>query len=48
MRCQFSGDNSNDENVSLDGQVVPMNDTFSYLRSMLYSDGGIDEYVSHR
>jgi Reverse transcriptase (RNA-dependent DNA polymerase) len=26
MRCQFSGDNSNDEDVSLDGQVVSMND----------------------
>jgi hypothetical protein len=45
---QFSGDNSNDENVSLDGQVVSMNDTFRYLGSMLQSDGGINEDVSHR
>jgi hypothetical protein len=48
MRCQFSGNNSEDENVSLDGQVVSMNDTFWYLRSMLQSDGGIDENISHR
>jgi hypothetical protein len=48
MRCQFSGENSNDGDVSLDGRVVPMNDTFRYLRSMLQSDGEIDEDVSHR
>jgi Reverse transcriptase (RNA-dependent DNA polymerase) len=28
MRCQFNEDNSNDGNVSLDRQVVLMNDTF--------------------
>jgi Reverse transcriptase (RNA-dependent DNA polymerase) len=28
IMCQFSGDNSDDGDVSLDGQVVPMNDTF--------------------
>jgi hypothetical protein len=48
MRCQFSGENSDDEDASLDGRVVPMNDTFRYLRSMLQSEGEIDEYVSHR
>jgi hypothetical protein len=48
MRCQFSGDNLNDEDVSLDGQVVHMNDTFRYLRSMLQSDRGINENVSHK
>jgi hypothetical protein len=48
MRCQFSGENSDDEDVSLDGQVVPMNDTFQYLGSMLQSEGEIDEDVSHR
>jgi hypothetical protein len=26
MMCQFSGNNSNDEDVSLDEQVVPIND----------------------
>jgi hypothetical protein len=48
MRCQFSRENSEDGDVSLDGQVVPMNDTFRYLGSMLQSDGEIDEYVSHK
>jgi hypothetical protein len=48
MRCQFSGKNSDDRDVSLDGRVVPMNDTFRYLGSMLQSDGEIDEDVSHR
>jgi hypothetical protein len=32
----------------LDGRVVPMNDTFRYLGSMLQSEGEIDEDVSHR
>jgi hypothetical protein len=48
MRCQLSGENLDDRNVSLDGRVVPMNDTFWYLRSMLQSEGEIDEDVSHR
>jgi Reverse transcriptase (RNA-dependent DNA polymerase) len=48
MRCQFSGENSDDGDVSLDGQVVSMNDTFRYLRSMLQSEGEIDKDVSHR
>jgi hypothetical protein len=48
MRYQFSGENSNDGDVSLDGRVVPMNDTFRYLRSILQSDRKIDEDVSHR
>jgi Reverse transcriptase (RNA-dependent DNA polymerase) len=39
MRCQFSGENSYDRDVSLDGRVVPMNDTFWYLGSMLQSEG---------
>jgi hypothetical protein len=48
MRCQFNGENSDDGDVSLDGQVVPMNDTFRYLGSMLQSEGEIDEDISHR
>jgi hypothetical protein len=47
MRCQFSGENLDDGDVSLDGRIVPMNDTFRYLRSMLQSEGEIDEDVSH-
>jgi hypothetical protein len=34
MRCQFSRENSDYGDVSLDGRVVPMNDTFRYLESM--------------
>jgi Reverse transcriptase (RNA-dependent DNA polymerase) len=48
IRCQFSGENSDDGDVSLDGRVVPMNDTFRYLGSMLQSEGEIDEDVSHK
>jgi hypothetical protein len=48
MRCQFSGKNSDNGDVSLDGRVVPMNDTFQYLGSMLQSEGEIDEDVSHK
>jgi hypothetical protein len=46
--CQFSGENSDDEDVSLDRRVVPINDTFRYLESMLQSDGEIDEDVNHK
>jgi hypothetical protein len=38
MRCQFSGENSDNGDVSLDGRVVPMSDTFRYLGSMLQSE----------
>jgi hypothetical protein len=38
IKCQFSGKNSDDGDVSLDGQVIPMNDIFRYLGSMLQSD----------
>jgi hypothetical protein len=48
MMCQFSGKNLDNGNVSLYGRVVPMNDVFRYLGSMLQSDGEIDEDVSHR
>jgi Reverse transcriptase (RNA-dependent DNA polymerase) len=48
LRCQFSGENLDDGDVSLDGRVVPMNDTFRYLGSMLQSEGEINEDVSHR
>jgi hypothetical protein len=35
MRCSFSTTTHEEEEVSLDGQVVPQKDTFRYLRSML-------------
>ena len=37
-----------EENVSLEGQVVPRKDIFRYLGSVLQRDGDIDEDVSHR
>jgi hypothetical protein len=48
IRCKFGGENSDDEDVSLDERVVPTNDTFRYLESMLQSEGEIDEDVSHK
>jgi hypothetical protein len=49
MRCGFSTTNhGEEEEVSLEGQVVPQKDTFRYLGSMLQKDGDIDEDVSHR
>src|ERR1041385_8213199 len=49
MRCGFSTTNHvEEEEVSLEGQVVPQKDTFQYLGSMLQKDGDIDEDVSHR
>src|SRR5664279_4150873 len=47
MRCSFST-TRHEEDVSLDGQVVPEKDIFRYLGSMLQNDGDIDEDVSHR
>ena len=48
MMCGFSTTRCEEEEVSLDGQVVPQKDTFWYLGSMLQEDGGIDEDVNHR
>src|SRR3954463_11039278 len=49
MKCSFSTSRHEEEDeVSLDGQVVPRKDTFRYLGSMLQKDGDIDEDVSHR
>ena len=48
MMCGFSTTRCEEEEVSLDGQVVPQKDTFQYLGSMLQEDGGIDEDVNHR
>ena len=48
MMCGFSTTRCEEEEVSLDGQVVPRKDTFRYLGSMLQEDGGIDEDVNHR
>ena len=48
MRCDFGTTTREEEDVSLEGQVVPRKDTFRYLESMLQKDGDIDEDVSHR
>ena len=48
MMCGFSTTRCEEEEVSLDGRVVPRKDTFRYLGSMLQEDGGIDEDVNHR
>ena len=47
MRYDF-GTTTREEDISLEGQVVPRKDTFRYLGSMLQKDGDIDEDVSHR
>ena len=47
-RCDFGTTTREEEDISLEGQVVPRNDTFRYLGSMLQRDGDIDEDVSHR
>jgi hypothetical protein len=48
MKCDFSATTQEEEDVRLDGQVVPKKDTFRYLGSMLQKDGDIDEDLSHR
>ena len=48
MRCDFGTTIREEEDISLEGQVVPRKDTFRYLGSMLQRDGDIDEDVSHR
>jgi hypothetical protein len=48
MRCDFSTNTREEEDISLEGQVVSRKDTFRYLGSMLQRDGDIDEDVSHR
>ena len=47
MRCDFGTTTRDEEDISLEGQVVPRKDTFQYLGS-LQRDGDIDEDVSHR
>ena len=46
--CGFSTTKREEEEVSLDGHVVPQKDTFQYLGTMLQKDGGIDEDVNNR
>ena len=48
MRCDFGGVVQEEGDMSLEGQVVPKKDTytFRYLGSMLQRDGDIDADVS--
>ena len=46
MRCDFDTTTREEEDINLEGQVVPRKDTFQYLGSMLQRDGDIDEDVS--
>jgi hypothetical protein len=39
MKCDFSATTQEEEDVRLDGQVVPKKDIFYYLGSMLQKDG---------
>jgi len=39
MRCDFGTTTREEEDISLEGQVVPMKDTLRYLGSMLQRDG---------
>ena len=39
MRCDFGTTIREEEDISLEGQVVPRKDTFQYLGSMLQRDG---------
>jgi hypothetical protein len=48
MRCNFDNATHEEDEVSLEGQVVPKKDTFRYLGSMLQKDGDIDVDVCHR
>ena len=48
MRCDFGTTTREEEDISLEGQVVPRKDMFRYLGSMLQRDGDIVEDVSHR
>ena len=48
MRCDFGTTTREEEDISLEGQVVHRKYTFRYLGSMLQRDEDIDEDVSHR
>ena len=46
MRCDFGTTTREEEDISLEHQVVPRKDTFRYLGSMLQRDGDIDEELA--
>ena len=48
MICDFGNAAHEEEDVSLEGQMVPKKDAFRYLGSMLQKDGDIDADVCRR
>ena len=48
MRCDFGNATHEEEEVSLEGQVVPKKDIFRYLGLMLQKNGDIGADVCHR
>ena len=42
MRCDFGTTTREEEDINLEGQVVPRKDTFRYLGSMLQRDRDLD------
>jgi hypothetical protein len=48
MRCDYDTSTHREEDVSLEGQVVPRKDIFWYLGSMLQRDMNIDEDIRYR
>ncbi|KAE8674435.1 Detected protein of unknown function [Hibiscus syriacus] len=45
----FSGNQNNEDvEVCIEGHVLPSNDCFKYLGSMIHKDGGVDDDVTHR
>ena len=46
MRCDFGTTTWEEEDISLEGQVVSRKDTFRYLGSMLQRDRDIDEVAA--
>ena len=43
MRCDFGTSTREEEDISLEGQVVPRKDNFRYLGSMLQNQSRVDE-----
>jgi hypothetical protein len=48
IKCNFSATTQEEEDVRLDGHVVPKKDTFCYFGLMLQKDEDIDKNVSYR
>jgi hypothetical protein len=48
MRCDFGTTTHEEDDVSLEGQVVSRRDTFRHLESMLQRDRDINEDINHR